>query len=236
MSIFAIFGALVGAARSAIDGLAVLLTPLVGTLAVASAIVVFTLLVRLSISPLTYWQVRGERRRAVLTPHLAKLRTKHGSDRLALAEATSQLHREHGISPFAGLLPGLVQAPFFMIMYRVAVHTPAGAVFGIPLGAHLAAGWPVFAILVPIAAVLAWWSVRRTSRLNVGAVQPALLRYLPWLSVLTVAWLPVAGGLYLVTSTAWTAFEHALWRRPRPIESTSAVRFRRVRPGRSKAA
>jgi YidC/Oxa1 family membrane protein insertase len=28
-----------------------------------------------------------------------------------------------------------------------------------------------------------------------------------------VAWMPLAGALYLVTSTAWTALEHALWRR-----------------------
>jgi YidC/Oxa1 family membrane protein insertase len=41
-----------------------------------------------------------------------------------------------------------------------------------------------------------------------------LLRYLPYLTVLTVAWLPLAGALYLVTSTTWTAIEQAFWRRP----------------------
>jgi len=211
MSISVAFGAVVGAAHSAIEGLAVLLTPAAGSLAVALAIVVFTLLVRLLISPLTYVQVRGERRRAALTPHLAELREKHGTDRVALAAATMDLHREHGISPFAGLLPGLAQAPFFMVMYRVAAHAPAGAVFGVPLTAHVVAGWPVFAGLLVLAFVLAWWSARRMS-----AVSPplALMRYLPYLTVLMVAWLPLAGALYLVTSTAWTALEHALWRRP----------------------
>ena len=206
MSISAAFGAVVGAAHSAIEGLAVLLNPVAGPLAVALSIVVFTLLVRLLISPLTYVQVRGERRRAVLAPHLAKLREKHGADRTALAAATMDLHREHGVSMFAGLLPGLAQAPFFMVMYRVAAHAPAGAVFGIPLTAHLAAGWPVFAVLLVLSIALAWWSARR--------MPPGLLRGLPYLTVLMVAWLPLAGGLYLVTSAGWTALEHAIWRRP----------------------
>jgi YidC/Oxa1 family membrane protein insertase len=37
---------------------------------------------------------------------------------------------------------------------------------------------------------------------------------LPFLTVAMVAWLPLAGGLYLVTSAAWTALEQAIWRRP----------------------
>jgi YidC/Oxa1 family membrane protein insertase len=206
MSISAAFGAVVGAAHSAIEGLAVLLNPVAGSLAVALAIVVFTLLVRLLISPLTYIQVRGERRRAFLAPYLADLRDRHGTDRAALATATMDLHREHGVSMFAGLLPGLAQAPFFMVMYRVAAHAPAGAVLGIPLTAHAAAGWPVFAVLLILAIALAWWSARR--------MPSGLMRVLPYFTVLMVAWLPLAGALYLVTSAAWTALEHALWRRP----------------------
>jgi YidC/Oxa1 family membrane protein insertase len=37
---------------------------------------------------------------------------------------------------------------------------------------------------------------------------------LPYVTILMVAYLPLAGALYLVTSTAWTALEQALWRRP----------------------
>jgi YidC/Oxa1 family membrane protein insertase len=211
MSISGVFGAVVGAAHSAIEGLAALLTPAAGSLAVALAIVLFTLLVRLSISPLTYVQVRGERRRATLAPHLEKLRAKHRDDPAALATATMALHREHGISPFAGLVPGLVQAPFFMVMYRVAAQAPAGTVFGVPLTAHVVAGLPVFAVLLVAAIALAWWSSRRARGLTGPA---ALMRCLPYATVLMVAWLPLAGALYLVTSTAWTALEHAVWRRP----------------------
>lgn len=205
MSIFQVFGAVVGAAHRAIEGLTSLLNPLAGGFSVALAIVLFTLLVRLAISPLTYLQIRSGRRRQALDPQLASLREKHAGDPSTLATETLALHRANGISPFAGLLPGLIQWPFFMVMYRVAYHAPAGALFGVPLGAHLAAGWPVFAVLLVIAGVVAWLSSRRLT---------SFLRVVPFLTVLTVAWLPLAGALYLVTSTSWTAAEQAFYRRP----------------------
>jgi YidC/Oxa1 family membrane protein insertase len=206
MSLSSLFGAVVGVAHSAIEGLATLLTPTTGSLAPALAIVLATVLVRLSISPLGWLQARAARRQAALAPQIEQLRKKHGADPLRLTSETFALQRANGAGPATSLLPGLAQAPFFMIMYRVALHAPAGALLGVPLGAHLAAGLPVFALLLAIAGALAWWSARRCT---------GVLRFLPYLSVLGVAWLPLAGGLYLVTSTAWTQLEYlAFHRRP----------------------
>jgi YidC/Oxa1 family membrane protein insertase len=204
MSIFPALGAVTGAARSAVEGLASLFHPLAGDLSVALAIVVLTLLVRLAISPLTYLQVRSGRRREALAPQLAALRKKHAADPATLATETLALQRANGLSPFAGLLPGLIQWPFFMVMYRVAYRAPDGVLFGVPLSAHLVAGWPVFAVLLVVAGVVAWFAARRLA---------SVLRLLPFLTVLTVAWLPLAGSLYLVTSTTFTALEQAFWRR-----------------------
>jgi YidC/Oxa1 family membrane protein insertase len=103
-----------------------------------------------------------------------------------------------------------------MIMYRVALHSPAGALAGVSLGAHLFAGWPVFIVLIGLAAALAWWSSRRMRRTATG--DPGgiarIMPLLPYATVLVVAYLPLAGALYLVTSTSWTALEQAVWRRP----------------------
>jgi YidC/Oxa1 family membrane protein insertase len=218
MSIFAIPHAIVGAAHSAIEALAGLLGPIAGGVAAALAIVVFTLLIRLLISPLTYQQIRAQRRQAVLAPDIAKLREKHGKDQMTLATETLALQRAAGDSPYAAFLPALAQAPFFMVMYHVALRAPAGALLGVPLTAHLAAGLPVFAVLLTLSVALAWWSSRRMSASMTTAAPgtPAMgfLRYMPYLSVLAVGWMPLAGGIYLVTSTAWTALEQAVYRRP----------------------
>ena len=201
MSVSGLFHAVVTSAHTAITGLAGLLEPL-GGLAPALAIVLFTLLVRASLTPLTYLQIRTERRRAALAPEMAKLRKKH-KDPMELATATLALQREHGIGPFAGLLPALVQAPFFMVMYRVVTT-------GFPLGG----GFAPAVSLVATALLLGWWSSRRMR--VVSAETPRWLTYVPYLTVAMVAYLPLAGGLYLVTSSAWTALEHVVWRRPGP--------------------
>jgi YidC/Oxa1 family membrane protein insertase len=222
MSISAAFGAVVGVAHSAIEGLATLLTPVAGGLAGALAIVVFTLAVRLLISPLTYLQVRGERRRAALAPQIDRLREKHKHDPLTLAAETLARQRAAGVGPFAGLLPGLGQAPFFMIMLRLVrpgagavTGLLAGSVLGVPLAAHVLAGLPAFAVLLTLAGALAAWSSRRMRRnaTELGGVA-RVMPLLPFVTVPIVACLPLAGALYLVTSTAWTALEHVIWRRP----------------------
>jgi YidC/Oxa1 family membrane protein insertase len=198
------FSAVTGVAHAAIENLATLLAPVAGGLAVAVAIVGFTVCVRALVSPLSYLQARADRRRAALAPQTEALRRKHHADPAALFTATNALHRANGAGLLVSLLPALAQAPFFMIMYRVALAPPAGALFGVPLTAHLLAGLPVFAVLLVLAVLLAYLSARRLTT----------LRFLPYLTVAAVAWLPLAGALYLVTSTAWTALEHLVWRRP----------------------
>jgi YidC/Oxa1 family membrane protein insertase len=174
---------------------------------------------------------------------------------MTLATETLALQRANGAGPGLSLLPALVQAPFFMIMYRLVERpgsgTPSGLLsgnlFGVPLTAHLAGGWPVFGALIALAAALAVWTSRRTRKSMAAAqvgsavVAPAgpagrksapaapsaaeaagplvarMMTFLPFITVLTVAYLPLAGALYLVTSTAWTALETVLWRRPAPV-------------------
>jgi YidC/Oxa1 family membrane protein insertase len=172
-------------------------------------------------------QARSARRGAALAPQLAALRERHRDDPVLLATETLALQRAHGAGPFAALLPALAQAPFFMLMYHLVQPGPgtatgvlAGQLFGVPLTAHLA-GLPVFAALLVLATGLAWWSARRSRRLLPpgGGLLPVLAGVLPFLTVVMVAWLPLAGGLYLVTSAAWTALEQAVWRRPaRPAD------------------
>lgn len=230
MSFSAALDAVVGVAHSALESLAALLTPVAGDLAAASAVVLFTVAVRLLISPLAWLQARSARRGAALAPRLAALREQHRDDPVRLATETLALQRANGAGPFAAMLPALAQAPFFMLMFHLVQPgpgTPAGVLgghlLGVPLTAHLTAGLPVFAVLIVLATGLAWWSSRHTRRLSAVAADPAqpgaallprILGALPYLTVLMVAWLPLAGGLYVLTSAAWTACEQAVWRRP----------------------
>ncbi|GAA2671322.1 MULTISPECIES: YidC/Oxa1 family membrane protein insertase [Actinosynnema] len=193
----------------------------------ALAVVAFTALVRLLLHPLTRAAVRGEKAKAALAPQLRELTEKHRKDPVKLQEKTLALYKDAGTSLFAGILPMLAQAPFFMVVYQL-VTTPNplldGTLLGVRLGDHWSdggAGVPVFlGLLAALAAVCLGsylWQGRQAARS--GAPQPTLVRVLRLLAftpVLLGASLPLAAGLYLLTSGAWTLAERAWLHRSLP--------------------
>jgi YidC/Oxa1 family membrane protein insertase len=70
----------------------------------------------------------------------------------------------------------------------------------------------VFWLLLVALVAIAGWTVRR-----MPARTPGLMRVLAFATVIVAAVLPLAAGLYLVTSTAWTAGERMLLRREPPV-------------------
>ena len=163
---FAPLDAAVGVAGTIVSTVATVAAPVAGANAAALAIVGLTIAVRLLISPLSYLQVRAERRRAGLAPRLRDLHRSHRDDPARLRAELAVLYRAEGVNPLGGCLPALLQAPFFLVMYRLATAPPAGiplldqTLFGVPLGHQLADGLagaagPVFAGLLAFLAALA---------------------------------------------------------------------------------
>ncbi|WP_020669477.1 YidC/Oxa1 family membrane protein insertase [Amycolatopsis nigrescens] len=213
-----------------------LVTWLAHPLGVAIAIVAFTACVRLLLLPLAKAAVRGEKARAVLMPEIQKLRDKYGNNQQRLHQEVTKLQKESGTSMFVGCLPMFAQVPFFMVMYRLFSTTTIGdrpnallddTLFGTPLGAHwfpVAAGHtPVFIGLFVLLAVVGWCSARWQAKQSAGnpAVPgAALLRLMPYFTVVAAAFIPLAAGLYLLTTTTWTVAERAILRRERkPVET-----------------
>src|SRR5262245_45515457 len=100
---------------SLVANLSNLLSPVGGAVA---AIIGLTLLVRLVVHPLTRAAVRGERACARIAPRVAQLRRRYAKDIPRLGTVLTNLYRGEGISPFAGVLPVLAQAPLFFLLYR----------------------------------------------------------------------------------------------------------------------
>ncbi|MFC6014696.1 YidC/Oxa1 family membrane protein insertase [Plantactinospora solaniradicis] len=184
MLAFAPLDGAVGAAAHVVTALATAVQPVAGTGATAAAIVLFTVLVRLLISPLSWAQIRGERRRTALAPQIRDLQRRYGDRPDRLRAELVALHREAGASPVAGCLPALAQGPFFFVMYRLfAVPGDAGdggaagllaeRLFGVPLGQHLGDGLagaagPLFGVLLGLLVLLAWLTSRRMRRAATG--------------------------------------------------------------------
>ncbi|MEE1926977.1 membrane protein insertase YidC [Streptomyces sp. TRM 70351] len=219
MSVFTLLGA-------QLARLAELLHPLFGASATAAAIVACTLAVRLALHPLARAAARGERARAALAPQIAELRRRHRGDPGRLQRSMLDLHARSGTSPLAGCLPTLLQLPVFLLMYQVFTRPESGlldeTLFGAALGGRwtdaLDAGGPlgpqglVYLALFAVVGAAAAWTALCARRRMTGA-EDRMLRVLPLLSfgtLVTAAVVPLAAGLYLATTTAWTAAERTL--------------------------
>ncbi|WP_129296179.1 YidC/Oxa1 family membrane protein insertase [Streptomyces lydicus] len=220
------------------------LAPLFGPAAMAATIVLCTLGVRAALHPLARAAARGEKARTALAPQLAALQRKHKGHPERLQKATSELYAETGSSPLAGCLPTLLQMPVFFVMYHLFTTGGGGllqhTLLGAPLGGHwsqaLADGGPfgpqgrVYLALFALIAAVATWNYRRARATMAKAPQPAagagpalpgmasMAKVMPLLSfgtLVTVAVVPLAAGLYMVTTTTWTVCERALLHRDR---------------------
>ena len=228
----AFLGVPMGAAYHLVFGLATVLLPLFGSLAAAAAIVLFTMAVRLILVPLSYRAMKGMDAQAKMAPQVQALRKKHSGQPQAFQHALAALYRAEGTSVYAGCLPLLVQWPFFSVMYLVFRSPLIGGIhnallshdlFGAPLGSYVLSGaglfsahGAVFAVLFLVLAGIGWVTARRARTLNAtgeGAAPGRLARLIPYLTVVFAAFVPLASGLYLATTTAWTLAERTVWHR-----------------------
>jgi YidC/Oxa1 family membrane protein insertase len=258
-------GVPVVAAYHLVSVVAGLLAPLLGALAAAAAIVLFTMAVRLLLVPLSYRALRGMDARARVAPQVQALQKKHARHPDRLQRELAALYQAEGTSMFAGWLPLLAQWPVLWVMTLLFRSANVGGarnlllthdLFGAPLGSHWLGGagpfsaqGAVFAGLFLLIAGIGWLSVRMAPRLGtpgigapgVVAASPArpgkapagkapagkagpatdqasrmvagLAKLLPYATVIIAGFLPLAAGLYLLTTTAWTLAERALLRR-----------------------
>jgi YidC/Oxa1 family membrane protein insertase len=94
----------------------------------AVAIILVGLLVKAATWPLNASQMRSMRSMQELQPKLRELQEKHKGEREKLAQAQMDLYREHGVNPFGGCLPLIIQMPVLFGLYRAIYDLgPAGS-------------------------------------------------------------------------------------------------------------
>ncbi|HEY0247810.1 MAG TPA: membrane protein insertase YidC [Gryllotalpicola sp.] len=213
-----------------------LLTPFAGAAAAALAIVLLTLAVRAALIPVGVSTVRAMFNRARIAPQLDELRKRYGKDPQKYQQKMLELHRSEGVSPFAGILPLLAQAPVLSFVYtlflheRIAGHANAllgHTVLGTSLGesfrAALAAGdgrtllvtGGLLAVLAAVIAVqrrvlMASAPAPAVPPQGAGAAITRVSSYLGFITVVFAAFVPLAAGLYLLTTTVWTTVERGV--------------------------
>lgn len=82
------------------------------------SVILFTVLVRLLLFPLTYQQLASTQRSQALAPKLKEIREKYADNKDLQNQMTALLYQETNVNPLAGCLPALFQIPVFLGLYR----------------------------------------------------------------------------------------------------------------------
>lgn len=93
------------------------------------AIIIFTLLTKLLLMPLTIKQQKSMRKTQEMQKELAEIQRLFKGDQNRIAEETQKLYSKYGVSPMSGCLPMLIQFPLIMVLYQV-VREPITYILG----------------------------------------------------------------------------------------------------------
>lgn len=86
------------------------------------AVIIFTIIARLILLPLTVRQLQSSRKIQALQPALQELQRKYGKDPQRLQQETMALYKENNANPVTGCLPMFFQLPLFLGIYQAVFH------------------------------------------------------------------------------------------------------------------
>lgn len=85
------------------------------------AIVIFTILLKLALFPLSASGYKGMAQMRAMAPRLQKMKEIYGDDRQKLHQAMADLYKKEKINPLGGCMPILLQIPVFIALYYVLI-------------------------------------------------------------------------------------------------------------------
>ena len=87
-------------------------------LAYGVAIIIFTILIKIAMSPITYKSFLSQAKMKVLRPEITELGEKYKKDAMKKQQETMKLYSKAGVNPMAGCIPALIQLPFMYASFQ----------------------------------------------------------------------------------------------------------------------
>jgi len=82
------------------------------------AIIVFTILIKVAMSPITYKSFLSQAKMKVLRPEINEVNEKFSKDPMKKQQETMKLYNKAGVNPMAGCIPALIQIPFMYASFQ----------------------------------------------------------------------------------------------------------------------
>ncbi|MFA6171383.1 MAG: YidC/Oxa1 family membrane protein insertase [Patescibacteria group bacterium] len=83
------------------------------------AIIIFTIIIKLILLPLSKSSIKSQKSLQDLQPKVDEVKAKYKDDKEAQGRAMLELYKVHKVNPFSSCLPLIVQFPFLIAIFRV---------------------------------------------------------------------------------------------------------------------
>jgi len=162
------------------------------------AIIIFTLLVKLILFPLSYKGMMSMQKLKDLAPKMKELKAKFKDDPAKMNMKMMEMYKKEGANPMGGCLPMLLQIPVFFALYRVLLNADELQ------GAHWIHGWienlaaaDPYYILPVLMGVSMWFQQKITPNNFTDPLQEKIFQWFPVIMALMFIIMPFPSGLVL---------------------------------------
>jgi YidC/Oxa1 family membrane protein insertase len=197
-------------------------------------IILFSLIVKVALWPLTRKSQIAMKKMAALKPELEALKEKHAKNPQALNGAMMALYKERGVNPAAGCIPMLFQMPILyglFIIFRSTIEFRQAPFFGWisdlsqpDIIFHLPFSIPMYGAgvgLLPIVMGISQFFMSKATLTDPN--QKAMIYIMPVMMVLLFNMFPSGLTLYYTLFNLWAIVEQKLIKLPVPIPEAVVV-------------
>lgn len=168
------------------------------------AIILFTLLVKVVLFPLSYKGMMSMQKLKDLAPKMKDIKEKYKGDPAKMNAQMMEMYKKHGANPMGGCLPLLLQIPVFFALYRVLLN--ADELQGAPWILwieNLAAMDPYFILPVLMGASM-WFQQKITPTNFTDPLQEKIFKWFPVIMTVFFIYFPSGLVLYWLVNNLFT--------------------------------
>jgi len=162
------------------------------------AIILFTLLVKLILFPLSYKGMMSMQKLKDLAPKMKDLKAKYKDDPAKMNMQMMEMYKKNGANPMGGCLPMLLQIPVFFALYRVLLNADElqGATWIPGWIDNLAAADPYYILPILMGASM-WFQQKITPNNFTDPLQEKIFQWFPVIMAGMFIIMPFPSGLVL---------------------------------------
>jgi YidC/Oxa1 family membrane protein insertase len=168
------------------------------------AIILFTLLVKFILFPLSYKGMMSMQKLKDLAPKMKEIKEKYKGDPAKMNAQMMEMYKKHGANPMGGCLPLLLQIPVFFALYRVLLNAVElqGAPWILWIE-DLAMMDPYFVLPVLMGASM-WFQQKITPSNFTDPLQEKIFKWFPVIMTIFFVYFPSGLVLYWLVNNLFT--------------------------------